>query len=104
MHWGEIGRNLNCFVINPFSQSLHFTLNLLIPEMKWQCPEDIQSGLVAHLLVPLSAETVAVRILPYTAASQKNLGHSCSSLLPSHKDGDNHSVEKMGSCNCKVDA
>ena len=40
--------------------------------MKWRRPEDIQSGLVTHLLVLLSAETVAVRIVLCTAVCQKN--------------------------------
>ena len=34
--------------------------------------EDIQSGLVTHILVSLLAEMVAVRILWCTAVSQKN--------------------------------
>ena len=43
-----------------------------MPEIKWQHPEDIQSRLVAHLVVPFSAETIAVMILSCTAVSQKN--------------------------------
>ena len=59
--------------INPF------VLEFIIPAepLKWWRPEDIQSRLVTHLLVPSFSQNGSSKDLSCTAVSQKN----CTSFL-----------------------
>ena len=59
-----------------------------MPEIKWHSPEDIQSGLVTHFLVPSFGQSGSSKDLSCTAVSQKNCRSFLFFATTLRKDGD----------------